>query len=128
MKEKDIENYLRTQVKKLGGIAYKFISPGNVGVPDRIIIMPNGKIYFVELKTDKGKLTELQNRQINIIKNLFAFNGVIRFVFLFYYFNYKVSNEINLTSFAIGLLLQTTYNVFPDIKNNKAPHCGALLF
>lgn len=70
MKEKDIENYLRTQVKKLGGIAYKFISPGNVGVPDRIIIMPNGKIYFVELKTDKGKLTELQNRQINMIKNL----------------------------------------------------------
>lgn len=70
MKEKDIENYLRTQVKKLGGIAYKFISPGNVGVPDRIIIMPNGKIYFVELKTDKGKLTELQNRQIDKIKNL----------------------------------------------------------
>ena len=70
MKEKDIENYLRTQVKKLGGIAYKFISPGNVGVPDRIIIMPNGKIYFVELKTDKGKLTELQNRQINMIKSL----------------------------------------------------------
>ena len=70
MKEKDIENYLRLQVKKLGGLAYKFVSPGNVGVPDRIIIMPNGKIYFVELKTDKGKLTELQNRQINMIKSL----------------------------------------------------------
>lgn len=70
MKEKDIENYLRTQVKKLGGIAYKFISPGNVGVPDRIIIMPKGKIYFVELKTDKGKLTELQNRQIEKIRGM----------------------------------------------------------
>ena len=70
MKEKDIENYLRLQVKKLGGLAYKWISPGNVGVPDRIILMPNGKIYFVELKTDKGKLTELQNRQLLKIKGM----------------------------------------------------------
>lgn len=70
MKEKDIENYLRLQVKKLGGLAYKFVSPGNVGVPDRIIIMPNGRIYFVELKTEKGKLTELQNRQIQKIRNM----------------------------------------------------------
>lgn len=70
MKEKDIENYLRLQVKKLGGLANKFVSPGNAGVPDRIIIMPNGRIYFVELKTEKGKLTELQNRQIQKIRNM----------------------------------------------------------
>ena len=54
----------------MGGVAYKFVSPGNSGVPDRIILMPGGKIYFVELKREGGQLTNLQKRQINRIQKL----------------------------------------------------------
>lgn len=61
--EKDIETYLRDRVKKLGGIAYKFVSPGNDGVPDRLIVMPGGRIFFVELKAPGRKSTALQQMQ-----------------------------------------------------------------
>lgn len=50
MDEKTIEKYLRDRVKAIGGIAYKFASPGNVGVPDRLVALPGGGIAFVELK------------------------------------------------------------------------------
>lgn len=65
MAEKDIERFLVNSIKKLGGVAYKFVSPGNAGVPDRLIVMPGGKIYFVELKTEKGVPTVLQCRQMD---------------------------------------------------------------
>ena len=65
MKEKDIEDILRRGVRKLGGIAYKFTSPGNAGVPDRIVVMPGSKLFFVELKTETGKLSQIQKRQID---------------------------------------------------------------
>lgn len=70
MTEKDIEEYLRLGVKKQGGIAFKFTSPGNAGVPDRLIVMPGGRIYFVELKRPGGKTSPLQNRQISRLKDL----------------------------------------------------------
>lgn len=54
--EKEIETYLREKVKKdLGGKAYKWVSPGNDGVPDRIVCLPNGKVVFVELKAPGKK-------------------------------------------------------------------------
>ena len=62
MLEKDVEKKLIRGIKKLGGRAYKWVSPGNAGVPDRIIIMPEGRIYFVELKTDTGRLSGLQRQ------------------------------------------------------------------
>lgn len=58
-KEKEIEKILVAEVKKLGGKAYKFVSPGNSGVPDRIVIFPKKPPVFVELKTDTGVLTNL---------------------------------------------------------------------
>lgn len=70
MKENDIEKVLRDEVKKLGGRAYKWVSPGNDGVPDRIVIFPNKQPIFVELKTDKGKLSALQSIQIKRLKEL----------------------------------------------------------
>lgn len=70
MAEKDIERFLVNSIKKLGGVAYKFVSPGNAGVPDRLIVMPGGKIYFVELKTEKGVPTVLQCRQMDRLFNL----------------------------------------------------------
>lgn len=70
MREKDIEIYLREQVKKMKGIAYKFESPGNSGVPDRIVLLPNGRIYFVELKAPGKKSRPLQLNQQRKIANL----------------------------------------------------------
>lgn len=70
MLEKDIEKKLAIEIKKLGGRAYKFVSPGNAGVPDRIVVLPNGKLVFVELKTEKGKLTALQECQIRRLADL----------------------------------------------------------
>ncbi|MEB1809043.1 MAG: VRR-NUC domain-containing protein [Bacillaceae bacterium] len=63
MRERDIENYLREQVKKIGGRAYKFESPGNAGVPDRLILLPRGRVEFVELKAPGKKPTALQIAQ-----------------------------------------------------------------
>ena len=63
MKEREIEELLRNGIRKMGGKAYKWISPGNAGVPDRIIILPGGRIIFVELKQESGRLTQLQKAQ-----------------------------------------------------------------
>jgi hypothetical protein len=60
MKEKYIEKHLSLAVKKLGGLCLKFISPGFDGVPDRLILLPNGKIAFVELKASGKKMRALQ--------------------------------------------------------------------
>lgn len=58
--ESKIEVWLNDQIKKLGGRSYKFVSPGNPGVPDRIYLLPDGRIYFVELKRVIGKLSSVQ--------------------------------------------------------------------
>lgn len=63
MKESEIERWLVNQIKDLGGIADKFVSPGNPGVPDRIIVMPNGRVIFAELKTEIGRLSGIQKWQ-----------------------------------------------------------------
>lgn len=69
-RERDIEKYLAKQVKKHGGIAYKFTSPGNAGVPDRLVLFPRGVMAFVELKAPGGKTSAIQDRQILRIENL----------------------------------------------------------
>lgn len=63
-RERDIEQRLRVQIGKMGGLFYKFTSPGNDGVPDRIAVMPGGRIWFVELKTKTGRLSAVQVLQI----------------------------------------------------------------
>ncbi|MCO7175545.1 VRR-NUC domain-containing protein [Sporolactobacillus kofuensis] len=65
MREREIETYLREQVKKAGGKAYKFESPGNDGVPDRLVVFPGNRIYFVELKRPGGKPRPLQVKKIS---------------------------------------------------------------
>lgn len=57
MRESDIERRLVQGVKKLGGRAYKFVSPGNVGVPDRLVVLPGGVVLFVEVKAPDGRLS-----------------------------------------------------------------------
>ena len=60
MLEKTVERHLVEGVKKLGGLCYKFVSPGTQGVPDRIIITAQGKVIFAELKADNGVLSKIQ--------------------------------------------------------------------
>ncbi len=64
MLEKEIEKKLVKEVKNMGGIAAKFVSPGFDGVPDRLVLLPKGKIAFIELKANGKKLRPLQKRRI----------------------------------------------------------------
>jgi len=58
--ESDIERYLVRRTIEHGGVAYKWVSPGRVGVADRIVLLPGGVVWFVELKTVKGRLSPWQ--------------------------------------------------------------------
>lgn len=64
MQEKEIEKKLVEGVRQIGGKAYKWVSPGNAGVPDRIVCLPGGSVAFVELKTNVGRLSARQKIQI----------------------------------------------------------------
>ncbi|NLO91362.1 MAG: VRR-NUC domain-containing protein [Elusimicrobia bacterium] len=70
MREKIVEAYLRDRVKEAGGVAYKFVSPGNAGVPDRIVLLPGGRIAFAELKAPGKEPTALQKAQQRKLKAL----------------------------------------------------------
>lgn len=70
MREAELEDILVTEIRKSGGRTYKWVSPGNSGVPDRIVLLPAGKIIFIELKADTGKLSAQQKIQINRIQSL----------------------------------------------------------
>lgn len=63
MRENVIERQLAMAVKKMGGMAVKFVSPGLDGVPDRIVLLPDKKIAFVELKAPGKKLRPLQEKR-----------------------------------------------------------------
>ncbi len=65
MSEKTVERYLVEGIRKLGGLCFKFVSPGTQGVPDRLIITAQGRIIFAELKTDKGVLSKIQKYVIS---------------------------------------------------------------
>jgi len=68
--EKQIETILRNGVKNLGGRAYKFTSPAHRSVPDRLILLPERRIYFTEVKTLDGELTALQAKEIDFLRGL----------------------------------------------------------
>lgn len=70
MEESTAELYLKNKVAQIGGKAYKFVSPGVRGVPDRIVIIPGGHIYFIELKAKNKKLRPIQEIVCNQLKKL----------------------------------------------------------
>lgn len=70
MLEKYIEQRLVTEVKKIGGLALKFSSPGFDGVPDRLILLPKGKMAFVELKALGKTLRPLQEKRKRQLESL----------------------------------------------------------
>lgn len=70
MLEKVIEKKLVAAVKKMGGIAAKFVSHGLDGMPDRLVLLPNRKVAFVELKAPGMKPRPLQLRRIKQLQKL----------------------------------------------------------
>lgn len=70
MRESELERILVEEVRKEGGIAYKWVSPGNDGVPDRIVFFPGGEVYFVELKTERGVVSSKQSIQVRKLRGL----------------------------------------------------------
>ena len=78
MKESAIEARLVREVKKRGGLCYKFTSPGSPGVPDRIVILPGGVTVYVELKTEIGRLAKIQKWQIEELRKRGAVVRVLK--------------------------------------------------
>ena len=70
MRERDLERYTTMFIKSHGGLALKFISPGFAGVPDRLVLMPGGKMCFMELKAPGRKPRPLQVRRIKQLRAL----------------------------------------------------------
>ena len=60
MREKNIEAALVRATRNRGGICFKFTSPGNNGVPDRMVLLPGGHIGFIEVKAPGEKPRPLQ--------------------------------------------------------------------
>ena len=68
--EKDIEKKFIKAIRHVDGIALKLVSPSFNGIPDRLVLMPKGKIGFVEIK-DKGKKPRaLQISRHNMLRQL----------------------------------------------------------
>lgn len=70
MREKTIEQKFRVAVKAAGGLALKFTSPGFDGMPDRIVLLPGGKMAFVEVKAPGEKPRPLQLARHRLIRRL----------------------------------------------------------
>lgn len=68
--EKTIEQKLVNAVKAVGGIAPKLTSPGFDGMPDRLVLLPNGKVGFVELKATGKKPRPIQLSRIKLLRRL----------------------------------------------------------
>ena len=88
MKECAVEKHLISVTRACGGICLKFISPGIAGVPDRIVILPGGKIGFAETKApgkkprrlQKAVIRDLYRRRCRVatIDNLKSAEGFVR--------------------------------------------------
>lgn len=72
MLERRIEERLVERARQAGGLAIKWVAPAFSGVPDRIVFLPGGRIFFVELKAPGKNTTALQDRIIAILRSLGA--------------------------------------------------------
>ena len=70
MREKALEQRFLMKVKNVGGLALKLVSPGFAGVPDRLVLMPDGKVGFVEVKSPGKKPRALQTARITLLRNM----------------------------------------------------------
>jgi hypothetical protein len=70
MREKAIEHKLTVTVRAMGGIALKFISPSFDGMPDRLVLLPGGRMVFVEVKAHGMKPRPLQLKRHEMLRQL----------------------------------------------------------
>ena len=70
MREREIERKLVSAVKSRGGICPKFVSPGFDGMPDRVVLLPHGKLGFVEVKRPGEHPRPLQTARLRILRKL----------------------------------------------------------
>ena len=70
MREKTIEQKFRAAVRDVGGVAVKFTSPGFDGVPDRLALLPDGKMAFVEVKAPGKKPRPQQLARHRLLRKL----------------------------------------------------------
>lgn len=70
MREKVIEQALVKAVKTAGGICPKLVSPGFDGMPDRMVLLPGGKIGFVEVKAPGKHTRPLQEARLRLLRNM----------------------------------------------------------
>ena len=70
MRERDIEKKLVDETKRRGGICPKWTSPGFDGVPDRIVLMPQGRFAFVEVKAPGKKARPIQRSRHRLLRSL----------------------------------------------------------
>lgn len=104
MTEKQLEQKLVQAVKNKKGIAYKFTSPSHNGVPDRLVILPDGKTGFVEVKKPgDGKLSKSQIRELYRLTDL----GCKCYV---------LENPIDITAILLNIESDCSLNVYPQFK------------
>lgn len=70
IEESKIEQRLKKKIEKIGGKALKFVSPGVSGMPDRIVLLPDERIFFIELKAPGKKLRALQEYRAKELRTL----------------------------------------------------------
>lgn len=70
MREKIIEQKFRVSVRAAGGMAVKFVSPGLDGMPDRLALLPGGRMAFVEVKAPGKKPRPLQEARHRMLRRL----------------------------------------------------------
>ena len=70
MREKTVEQQLVKAVKQCGGICPKFTSPGYDGMPDRLVLLPHGRMAFVEVKAPGKKPRPLQINRHELLRKL----------------------------------------------------------
>ena len=70
MLEKEIEKKLVTAVRMMDGVAVKFVSPGYAGMPDRLVLLPGGRMAFVEVKRPGEQPRPLQEARHRMLRRL----------------------------------------------------------
>lgn len=68
--EKYLEKILKSEAEKRGGLAFKFVSPGMSGVPDRLVLIPSGVMAFVEVKAPGRQMRPLQIKRKRQLEEL----------------------------------------------------------
>lgn len=91
MRESAIESRLVREVERIGGMAPKWVSPGNRGVPDRLVILPGGRTIYVELKAPGKPMRPMQKRWRRKLEEL----G---------HQHYKIDNETDVDRFILEVM------------------------